>query len=239
LHLNHWEREIHDQCRCRLLVRGWAYSHRGRTYQARRGFVFQYRADLFEITYKQIDGSGRWNDPGIMDRLKLADAIVFGAPTYMGSAHGLFKLFLEGGFTPWLDQVWKDKIAAGFTNSASRSGDKLIALEQMVIFASQMSMVWVGVGDQPGGNFAAARSTDINLHGSWLGLMTQSIIDGTPETAPHPGDLLSAERFGRRIARTAARWMLGAEAFPPQPISESEARRRNLAGSGEWRQFED
>ncbi|HEY0757918.1 MAG TPA: flavodoxin family protein [Acidisarcina sp.] len=197
------------------------------------------KTDLMEITSKQLGENGRWSDQSIMERLASADAIAFGSPTYMGSAHGLFKLFLECGFTPWLNQVWKDKIAAGFTNSASRSGDKLIALEQMAIFASQMSMVWVGVGDQPGGNFAATRSTDVNLNGSWLGLMTQSIADGNPETAPYPGDLLTAERFGRRIARTTSRWMLGADQFPPQPISESESRRRNIVGMDEWRRFDD
>jgi NAD(P)H dehydrogenase (quinone) len=195
--------------------------------------------DLIEITARQVGENGRWSDQGIMDRLRIADAIVFGSSTYMGSAHGLFKLFLESGFAPWLDQMWKDKIAAGFTNSAARSGDKMIALEQKAIFASQMNMVWVGVGDQPGGNFLGTRPTDVNLCGSWLGLMTQSIADGDAEMAPYPGDLLTAERFGRRIARTTSRWMVGAERFPPQPVSESESRRRNLAGMEEWRRFDD
>jgi NAD(P)H dehydrogenase (quinone) len=196
------------------------------------------KTDLIEITFKQIGEDGRWKDDDIMRRLADADAIVFGSPTYMGSAHGLFKLFLEAGFTPWLDQVWKDKIAAGFTNSASRSGDKLGALQQMAVFAAQMSMVWVGVGDQPGGNFTATRPTDVNLSGSWLGLMTQSYVDGRPEIAPHPGDLVTAERFGLRIARATARWAMGAAAFPPQPVSESESRRRNIAGLAEWSKFE-
>lgn len=196
-------------------------------------------SELLQILPSHINDNGRWYNEGIMSSLDKADAIVFGAPTYMGSAHGLFKLFLEHGFTPWLDQVWKDKIAAGFTNSASRSGDKLIALEQMAVFAAQMAMVWVGVGDQPGGNYAATRTTDVNLNGSWLGLMTQSIGDNTPENAPHPGDRLTAERFGRRIARTTSRWVLGAAAFPPQPISESESQRRNIAGLEEWRRFDD
>jgi NAD(P)H dehydrogenase (quinone) len=86
------------------------------------------QADLIEITASQLLPTGRWHDDVIMGRLASADAIVFGAPTYMGSAHGLFKLFLEAAFTPWLDQMWKDKIGAGFTNSGSRSGDKLIRL---------------------------------------------------------------------------------------------------------------
>lgn len=197
------------------------------------------KAELIEITVDQVASNGRWHDEEILKRLSKVDAIVFGAPTYMGSAHGLFKLFLEAAFTPWLTQDWKDKIAAGFTNSASRSGDKLIALEQMAVFAAQMSMVWVGVGDQPGGNFSDSRVTDVNVNGSWLGLITQSVADGSADTAPHPGDRLTAERFGRRIARATSRWMTGAQAFPAQPISEEESRRRNVAGPDEWRRFDD
>ncbi len=175
----------------------------------------------------------------MLGTLGSSDAIIFGAPTYMGSAHGLFKLFLEACFTAWLDQDWKDKIAAGFTNSAARSGDKLITLEQLVIFAMQMSMVWVGVGDQPGGNTLNAGPNDVNASGAWLGLMTQSVPDGGAEESPCPGDRLTAERFGRRIARTTARWMIGDSEFPAQGYAESEARRRNEAGLDEWRKFPD
>jgi NAD(P)H dehydrogenase (quinone) len=174
-----------------------------------------------------------------MSRLAAADAIVFGAPTYMGSAHGLFKLFLEAGIVPWRSQEWKDKIAAGFTNSGARSGDKLVTLQQMSIFAAQMGMMWVSAGDLPGGNYTDGGFTDVNVNGSWLGLMTQSLNDGTAENAPHPGDRLSAERFGRRVARATARWAVGADQFPSQRIDAQENRRRNLAGIAEWRQFDD
>jgi NAD(P)H dehydrogenase (quinone) len=196
-------------------------------------------AELIEIVPAQLGEDGRWHDQEIMDKLAATDAIVFGAPTFMGSAHGLFKLFLETGIAPWVVQGWKDKIAAGFTNSGSRSGDKLMTLQQISIFAAQMGMVWVGVGDQPGGNYSDSRVSDVNVNGSWLGLMTQSVSDGTELNAPHPGDLLSAERIGRRIARTTARWMMGSESFPPQPTNDREARRRNVAGTDEWRKFED
>ena len=110
-------------------------------------------AELIEITAAGIRPDGRWNDPSVMAKLAGADAIVFGSPTYMGSVHGVFKLFLENAFTPaWWEQEWKDKLAAGFTNSASRSGDKLITLQQLAVFAAQMGMIWVTVGDMPGGN---------------------------------------------------------------------------------------
>jgi NAD(P)H dehydrogenase (quinone) len=200
-------------------------------------------AELLEITAAAIGADGRWRDPDVMAQLSLADAIIFGAPTLMGSAHGVFKLFLEDAFNPaWLGQVWKDKIAAGFTNSAARSGDKLVALQQFAVFAAQMGMIWVGVGDPPGGNRTDSTPDDVNHLGSWLGLMTQS--PGTVEAHPglgfaSAGDLLTAERFGRRVARTTLRWGMGAEAYPTQRFQRGDARRRDQAGLDEWRQHDD
>jgi NAD(P)H dehydrogenase (quinone) len=200
-------------------------------------------ADLIEITAAQLGENGRWHDEQVMARLDSADAIIFGAPTYMGSAHGLFKLFLEAAFMPqWWNQGWRDKIAAGFTNSASRSGDKLIALQELSIFAAQMGMIWTGVGDPPGGNRTDSTPDDVNHLGSWLGLMTQSPapVDGhETKGLPSEGDLHTAERFGRRIARVTQRWALGARAFPSLSLPEEEARRRNQAGLSEWSRFDD
>jgi NAD(P)H dehydrogenase (quinone) len=75
--------------------------------------------------------------------------------------------------------------------------------------------------------------------GSWTDLKTQSIGDRPLATSPHPGDRLTAERFGRRIARATSRWMMGADAFRPQPISEAESCQRNVEGPEEWRRFDD
>src|SRR5262249_49180523 len=54
-----------------------------------------------------------------------ADAIVFGCPTYMGSASAGFKAFMDSTSVVWALQGWRDKLAAGFTHSAAPSGDKL------------------------------------------------------------------------------------------------------------------
>lgn len=52
---------------------------------------------------------------------------------------------------------------------------------------------------------------DINRLGSWLGLMGQSKGDQGPELAPSPGDRVTAERHGRRVARIAKRWKEGGD----------------------------
>jgi NAD(P)H dehydrogenase (quinone) len=77
--------------------------------------------------------------------LDAADAIVFGCPIYMGSA--ALKAFMEETIQPqFLEQRWKDKLAAGFTNSAGMSGDKLLALQQLAVFAAQHGVIWITLG---------------------------------------------------------------------------------------------
>ncbi len=44
--------------------------------------------------------------------LDAADAIIFGAPTYMGSTSAKFKAFEEAASGRWFQQAWKDKFAA-------------------------------------------------------------------------------------------------------------------------------
>lgn len=137
--------------------------------------------------------------------LDAADAIVFGSPTYMGSASWQFKKFADATSRPWFAQQWKDKIAAGFTNSASMNGDKLSTLNGIFALAMQHGMIWVGTGLLPS-NSKAAQRNDINYLGAFSGLMAQSPSDSSPEEGPLPGDLAFARVFGQRIAETTARW---------------------------------
>lgn len=133
--------------------------------------------------------------------LEDADAIIFGAPTYMGSISAEFKKFMEISSKPWFEQKWKNKIAAGFTNSGSLSGDKFNSLMQLVTFASQHSMIWVSLGmlnesATPGNS---GNPDAVNRTGTYLGLATQA--DNLPANqAPPAGDHKTAELFGKRVA---------------------------------------
>lgn len=133
--------------------------------------------------------------------LDAADAIILGAPTYMGSVSAAFKTFMDQTSRQWLNQAWKDKLAAGFTNSGGLSGDKLSVLFQLQIFAAQHGMLWVPLPLMPTGT----GPDDINRMGSHLGLMTQS--DNAPaELTPPAGDIRTAELFGAHVAERALRW---------------------------------
>ena len=135
------------------------------------------------------------------ETLDASDAIIFGAPTYMGGVSAQFKGFIDAASKKWFEQKWKNKIAAGFTNSGSYSGDKLAALQQLMINAMQHGMIWVGQGEMPpqGKGADGAKSTDINRLGSFSGLMTQANNDN-PEITPPVGDIETAKMFGKRIA---------------------------------------
>lgn len=153
------------------------------------------------MTVEQAEG--RWSD------LAASDAIVLGAPTYMGSASAPMKKFMEASSKIWAGHGWKDKIAAGFTNSASQSGDKLNTLVQFAVFAMQHGMVWVGLDLMPGNNSSKGSLDDLNRLGGFMGAMAQSNADQGPEHGPRASDLKTAEHLGRRVALAAAAWRRG------------------------------
>lgn len=140
------------------------------------------------------------------DTLDAADAIIFGAPTYMAGASAPFKAFLDATSSRWAEQRWKDKLAAGFTNSAGHNGDKQNTLQQFLLFAMQHGMIWVGLGLMPGNHTSQGSPEDLNRLGSSLGAMAQSNADQSADIAPPLSDRLTAERLGARVAEAALRW---------------------------------
>jgi NAD(P)H dehydrogenase (quinone) len=162
--------------------------------------------DLWRITSAQIDARGRWHDAAIAQALVQSDGIVFGCPTLMGMVSASFKAFMEGAFQPWAVQAWKDKFAGGFTNSASLNGDKTNTQIQLLVFAAQMGMLWVPMGDHPGANWSGGGDEDINRLGSFLGPMSQALADVEVRRSIPPSDLLTGERYGERFAQIVCRW---------------------------------
>ncbi|TWB47155.1 flavodoxin family protein [Nitrospirillum viridazoti] len=151
------------------------------------------------------EADGRWND------LLVADALIFGAPTYMASASAAFKAFQDATSRLVMTKgfVWRDKIAAGFTNSGGQSGDKLSTLMQMALFAAQHGMHWVNLGLPPGNNTSTGSAEDLNRLGFFLGAAAQSNADQGPDLAPPPSDLATARHLGRRVAEVTAQFLRG------------------------------
>lgn len=141
-----------------------------------------------------------------LDRLDEAAAIIFGSPTYMGTVSAPFKAFMDASSAKWMTQHWKDKIAGGFTNSASQVGDKTGTLQALSVFAAQHGMVWVGLDLPPGNNSTAGSDNNLNRMGASLGAMAQSLADHGPDVSPPSADQETARYYGARIARAALRW---------------------------------
>ncbi|MEU6368067.1 flavodoxin family protein [Streptomyces sp. NPDC046931] len=137
-----------------------------------------------------------------------SDAIVFGSPTYMGTASAAFHAFAEASSQRWFGQDWKDKLAAGFTNSGSKSGDKLHTLQFFQILAAQHGMNWISLGLHPGWNNSSASEHDLNRLGVFLGAAAQTNVDEGPD-AVHKADVETARHLGRRVAETARLFALG------------------------------
>lgn len=154
-------------------------------------------------TLLEVDQEGQVPE-GAWDVLAAADAIIFGAPTYMGNVPWQFKRFLDASSKPWYSQVWKDKIAAGFTNSASMNGDKLSTLHYLFTVAMQHSMVWVGTGIMPSNKKSATRN-DVNYVASFSGAMASTPSDASVDEML-PGDLETARLFGERVAAVTKRF---------------------------------
>lgn len=147
----------------------------------------------------------RWDD------LTAADAIIFGAPTYMGSVSAQFKAFQDASSHAVMAKGfgWKDKLAAGFTNSGSRSGDKLNTLIQIALFAAQHGMHWVNLGLPPANNSTTGSEDELNRLGFWLGAGAQSNTDQGPDLAPPESDLATARHLGRRVAEATMQFVRG------------------------------
>jgi len=156
-----------------------------------------------KVSLLAINAEGDLPD-GAFETLNAADAVIFGSPTYMGSVSWQFKKFADASSKAWFGQGWKDKIAAGFTNSASMNGDKLSTLHYMFTLAMQHSMIWIGTGMLPSNKKSAERN-DVNYLASFAGAMAQSPSDGSAEEGPLPGDLETAKLFGARIAEYAVK----------------------------------
>jgi NAD(P)H dehydrogenase (quinone) len=150
-----------------------------------------------------IDADGNLPAGG-WEQLQAADAIIFGTPTYMGNVSWQFKKFADASSKPWFAQAWKDKIAAGFTNSAGMGGDKQGTLLALFTLAMQHGMIWVSQGLMPS-NTKGAKRDDINYLVSYSGAVAQSPSDAGAD-AMSAGDLETARLFGERVADIASRF---------------------------------
>jgi NAD(P)H dehydrogenase (quinone) len=123
----------------------------------------------------------------------------------MGSISAEYKKFMEETSKLWMSHAWKDKLAAGFTNSGSLNGDKSNSIVELATFAAQHGMIWVSLGLMPSSTSTAKRD-DLNRLGGFMGALAQSDVDISADDAPPKGDLDTAKALGKRVAELTLRF---------------------------------
>lgn len=156
-----------------------------------------------EVVELRIDAEGELPDGGF-DTIASADAVIYGSPTYMGGPAWQFKKFADASSKPWFSSAWKDKVAAGFTNSASVNGDKGSTIAYFFTLSQQHGQIWVGTGLLPA-NTKAHGPSDVNWTAGFAGALAISPSDASPEEAPRTGDLETALLLGKRVAELSTK----------------------------------
>jgi NAD(P)H dehydrogenase (quinone) len=157
--------------------------------------VAQFVAEGAGAQLVAIDAEGNLTDAQWAD-VDAADAIIMGSPTYMGMVSWQFKKFADVTSKRWFTSAWKNKVAGGFTISASPSGDKLSSIQYFITLAMQQGMIWVG---QP-----ALNDGTINRIGSNSGVMAQVGPNDPADKIPQ-GDLDTAKAYGKRVSEVATK----------------------------------
>jgi NAD(P)H dehydrogenase (quinone) len=139
---------------------------------------------------------------GALEELSSADAFIYGSPTYMGGPAWQFKKFADSSAKAFFARRWKDKLAAGFTNSASVNGDKYSTIQYFWTLSQQHGQIWIGTGLLPA-NSKAHAPADVNWTAGFAGALAISPSDASPEEAPQSGDLETAKLLGKRVVEFA------------------------------------
>lgn len=140
---------------------------------------------------------GRYKNSAVLEAIDQADAVIFGSPTFMGSVSAQFKAFADAtAGDRWGEQLWADKVAAGFTVGTGYCGDTLHSLHYLQILAAQHGMLWAGLDLAGAGDVKAP-----NRLGAQAGVIVRA-VDGAIEQP----DLQTAFYLGQRVARVASRF---------------------------------
>ena len=143
---------------------------------------------------------GRFENEAALELVDAAVGVLFGSPTYMGGPAAEFKAFADASSSRWSQRTWRNKLAGGFTSGSCPGGDQAHTLAYFSVLAAQHGMVWCNL-DIPGGEDPLGR----NRLGTQVGVASQTINGEL-----HPGDLLTAQYLGHRIATLTKRFSAAA-----------------------------
>ncbi|MFC3096160.1 flavodoxin family protein [Alteromonas sediminis] len=145
---------------------------------------------------KRLLIDGRFVEQDVLTQLGKCDAIIFGSPTYMGGVASQFKAFADATSELWCEQLWANKLAAGFTCGSAPNGDQSGTLHYFFTLACQQGMLWVSIDAAHG-----YTKHNINRLGSQLGVVAHVNAEGVHET-----DKATANYLGQRVAVLAKKF---------------------------------
>lgn len=177
------------------------FSGYGHTQKLADAIIEGVKSESADVLDLKIGADGGLEDAQL-DAIDSADAIIYGAPTYMGGPAWQFKKFADQSSKKWFTRAWQDKLGGGFTVSASQVGDKGNTITYFQTLASQHGQIWVSLGLLPA-NALASSTDDLNHRGGSVGLVATAPSDSPPDVAPYKGDLETAKFYGARIAKLA------------------------------------
>lgn len=135
------------------------------------------------------------------------DGYIWGSPTLFGSISAKLKAFIEKTGFIYAGRGFQDKLAGGFTNSASPGGDKQGALFQLMTYSTQHGLLWVPLGLPAKNNKVLRNEEEYNRGGWFSGLATQSYLDAAKDVLnPPEADLKTARYYGERFAKVALQY---------------------------------
>ncbi|MBN7819739.1 flavodoxin family protein [Bowmanella yangjiangensis] len=146
--------------------------------------VLRFRIDKNQLV------EGRFVDQEVLTQLGSCDAIIFGSPTYMGGVASQFKAFADATSELWCEQLWANKLAAGFTCGSAPNGDQSGTLHYFFTLACQQGMLWVSIDAAHG-----YTKQNVNRLGSQLGVVAHVNDQGV-----HKVDKATAQYLGQRVA---------------------------------------
>ncbi len=173
------------------------FSGYGHTQKIAEAVASGAQAELLRVDAEGNLPAGGW------EQLAAAGTIIFGSPTYIGNVSWQFKKFIDESSKVWVAGGWKDKLAAGFTNSAGMNGDKASTIAALFTMSQQHGMLWVGTGMMPS-NAKSSKRDDLNYVAAFAGLAATTPSDASPDEVVR-GDLETARLFGQRVAGVGAR----------------------------------
>ena len=133
------------------------------------------------------------------EELEVADAVIFGTPSYLGNMSGQMRTFLDSTGDLWRKNALVGKVGSVFVSSGSQHGGQEAAILSFIPTLLHLGMIVVGLPY----TFESQRRIDEVAGGSPYGAST--ITGRAGERWPSETELAAARFQGKHVAEISSR----------------------------------